>query len=141
MLRVYEGYERRKRSMQRVDFEDMLGLALRLFDEHPDAAREIHQRFLAFTVDEYQDVNPLQNALLERWLGGRDELCVVGDDYQTIYGFTGASPSSLLHFREAFPRARMIRLEDNYRSTPEILATANRLAPRLGGYEKRLRAT
>ena len=66
MLRVYEGYERRKRAMQCVDFEDMLGLAVRLFDEHPDAGREIHQRFLAFTVDEYQDVNPLQNALLER---------------------------------------------------------------------------
>jgi DNA helicase-2/ATP-dependent DNA helicase PcrA len=140
MLRVYEGYERRKRAMQRVDFEDMLGLALRLFDEHPDAASRIHQRFLAFTVDEYQDVNPLQNALLERWLGGRDELCVVGDDYQTIYGFTGASPSYLLDFDRRFPDARIVALEQNYRSTPEILGVANRLAGQMGGFRKTLRA-
>src|SRR4029077_4638283 len=89
MLRVYEGYERRKRAMQRIDFEDILTLAVRLFDEHPDAAAEIHQRFLAFTVDEYQDVNPLQAALLERWLGGREDLWVVGDDYQRISRLTG----------------------------------------------------
>jgi DNA helicase-2/ATP-dependent DNA helicase PcrA len=139
MLRVYEGYERRKRAMQRVDFEDMLGLTLRLFDEHPEAAREIHRRFLAFTVDEYQDVNPLQNALLERWLGGRDELCVVGDDYQTIYGFTGASPSYLLDFHRRFPHARIVTLEENYRSTPEILGVANRLAAGMGGFRKTLR--
>jgi DNA helicase-2/ATP-dependent DNA helicase PcrA len=139
MLRVYEGYERRKRAMQRVDFEDMLGLALRLFDDHPEAVREIHRRFLAFTVDEYQDVNPLQNALLERWLGGRDELCVVGDDYQTIYGFTGASPSYLLDFARRFPDARIVTLEDNYRSTPDILGVANRLASRMGGFRKTLR--
>jgi DNA helicase-2/ATP-dependent DNA helicase PcrA len=139
MLRVYQDYERRKRAMQRVDFEDMLGLAVRLFDQHPDAAREIHQRFLAFTVDEYQDVNPLQNALLERWLGGRDELCVVGDDYQTIYGFTGASPSYLLDFNHRFSEARIVTLEDNYRSTPEILDVANRLAARMGGFRKTLR--
>jgi DNA helicase II / ATP-dependent DNA helicase PcrA len=139
MLRVYEGYERRKRAMQRVDFEDMLGLAIHLFDEHPDAAREIHQRFLAFTVDEYQDVNPLQNALLERWLGGRDELCVVGDDYQTIYGFTGASPSYLLDFGRRFPDAGIVTLEENYRSTPEILGIANRLAAGMGGFRKTLR--
>src|SRR5205807_521484 len=81
------------------DFEDMLAFAVRLFDEHPAAAEEIRGRFRSFTVDEYQDVNPLQDALLERWLGDRDDLCVVGDDYQTIYGFTGASPSYLLGFR------------------------------------------
>jgi DNA helicase-2/ATP-dependent DNA helicase PcrA len=141
MLRVYEGYERRKRAMQRVDFEDMLGLAVRLFDEHPDAGHEIHQRFLAFTVDEYQDVNPLQSALLDRWLGGRDELCVVGDDYQTIYGFTGASPSYLLDFDRRFPNARIVTLEDNYRSTPEILGVANCLAAGMGGFRKTLRTS
>ena len=141
MLRVYEGYERRKHRTGRLDFEDMLGLAIRLYDEHPEAAAWVRGRYLAFTVDEYQDVNPLQSALLERWRGGRDELCVVGDDYQSIYSFTGATPSYLLRFREAFPRALVIQLEDNYRSTPEILATANRLAARLGGYEKHLRAT
>ncbi|TMK76188.1 MAG: ATP-dependent DNA helicase UvrD2, partial [Actinobacteria bacterium] len=141
MLRVYEGYERRKRAMQRIDFEDILGRAVGLFDEHPDAAGEIHERFQAFTVDEYQDVNPLQAALLERWLGGRDELCVVGDDYQTIYGFTGALSSYLLDFSKRFPNARVLTLEDNYRSTPEILGTANRLAGHLGGHRKTLRAT
>ena len=141
MHRVYDGYERRKASMGRLDFEDMLGLALRLFDEHPEAAERVRSRFAAFTVDEYQDVNPLQAGLLERWLGDRDDLCVVGDDYQTIYAFTGASPSHLLGFTERYPHATVIRLEENYRSTPEVLELANRLATRLGGFRKTLRAT
>ena len=141
MLRVYDGYERRKRSMGRLDFEDMLGLVLRLFDEHPEAAERVRSRFAAFTVDEYQDVNPLQAALLERWLGDREDLCVVGDDYQTIYSFTGASPLHLLGFTTRFPHATVVRLEENYRSTPEVLELANRLATRLGGFRKTLRAT
>ncbi|HYH27671.1 MAG TPA: ATP-dependent helicase, partial [Actinomycetota bacterium] len=141
MERVYAGYERRKQATGRFDFEDMLGRAIRLFDEHPDAVKEVRERFHAFTVDEYQDVNPLQQAVLDRWLGGRDELCVVGDDYQTIYGFTGASPSYLLGFAERFPGARIVRLESNYRSTPEVLAVANGLTERLGGFRKELRAT
>jgi ATP-dependent DNA helicase UvrD/PcrA len=125
---LYRNYERRKERIGALDFEDMLGLAIR-------------GRYLAFTVDEFQDVNPLQAALLERWLGGREELCVVGDDYQTIFGFTGASPSYLLSFPERYPDARVVRLEENYRSTPEILMLANRLAPLLGGFDKELRAT
>jgi DNA helicase-2/ATP-dependent DNA helicase PcrA len=141
MHRVYDGYERRKASMGRLDFEDMLGLALRLFDEHPEAAEQVRSRFAAFTVDEYQDVNPLQAGLLERWLGDRDDLCVVGDDYQTIYAFTGASPSHLLGFTARYPNATVVRLEENYRSTPEVLELANRLATRLGGFRKTLRAT
>jgi len=141
MLRIYEGYERRKRAMGRLDFEDMLGLALRLFDEHPEAVEIVRSRFHAFTVDEYQDVNPLQAGLLDRWLGPRDDLCVVGDDYQTIYAFTGASPEHLLGFTRRFPNATVVRLEENYRSTPEILDLANRLAPHLGGFRKTLRAT
>ena len=141
MQRVYEGYERRKRSMGKLDFEDMLGLALRLFDEHPDAADQVRSRFAAFTVDEYQDVNPLQAGLLERWLGERDDLCVVGDDYQTIYAFTGASPEHLLGFTRRYPHATVVRLEENHRSTPEVLELANRLATRLGGFRKTLRAT
>ncbi len=141
MHRVYEGYERRKTAMGRLDFEDMLGLALRLFDEHPGAADEVRSRFAAFTVDEYQDVNPLQAGLLERWLGDRDDLCVVGDDYQTIYAFTGASPEHLLGFTTRYPHATVVRLEENHRSTPEVLELANRLATRLGGFRKTLRAT
>jgi DNA helicase II / ATP-dependent DNA helicase PcrA len=141
MLRIFDGYERRKRAMGRVDFEDMLGLTVRLFDEHPEAAAEVRDRYRAFTVDEYQDVNPLQAALLDRWLGERDELCVVGDDYQTIYGFAGASPSYLLDIPARFPGARIVTLEDNYRSSPQVLEMANRLAGHLGGYPKRLRPT
>ncbi|HEX9298501.1 MAG TPA: ATP-dependent DNA helicase UvrD2 [Actinomycetota bacterium] len=141
MLRVYDGYERRKRAMGRLDFEDMLGLALRLFDQHPDAADAIRSRFSAFTVDEFQDVNPLQAGLLERWLGHRDDLCVVGDDYQTIYAFTGASPDHLLGFTRRFPHATVVRLEENYRSTPEVLDLANRLAAHMGGLSKTLRPT
>ncbi|HET7235275.1 MAG TPA: ATP-dependent DNA helicase UvrD2 [Actinomycetota bacterium] len=141
MQRVYDGYERRKERTGRIDFEDMLGLAVRLFDDHPAAAATVRQRLHAFTVDEYQDVNLLQQALLDRWLGGRDEVCVVGDDYQTIYTFTGASPEHLLAFPERYPGAAVVRLEENYRSTPEILAIANGLARRLGGFHKELRAT
>ena len=141
MLRVYEGYERRKRTMGRLDFEDMLALTIRLLDEHPEAAEKIRDRFHAFTVDEFQDVNPLQAGLLDRWLGDRDDLCVVGDDYQTIYTFTGASPAHLLGFAKRFPNAKVVRLEENYRSSPEVLEVANRLAPRLGGFRKTLRAT
>jgi ATP-dependent DNA helicase UvrD/PcrA len=141
MLRIYDGYERRKVATGRLDFEDMLGLAIRLFDEYPAAANDVRSRLFAFTVDEFQDVNPLQAALLDRWLGERDDLCVVGDDYQTIYAFTGASPEHLLGFTRRFPKARVVSLEENYRSSPEVLDVANRLAPRLGGFRKTLRAT
>ena len=141
MLRIYDGYERRKQAMGKLDFEDMLTLAIRLFDEHPEAVAEIRERFHAFTVDEFQDVNPLQAALLDRWLGDGDDVCVVGDDYQTIYSFTGASPAHLLGFTHRFPHATVVRLEENYRSSPEVLGVANTLAPRLGGFRKTLRAT
>ncbi|MBA3690550.1 MAG: ATP-dependent DNA helicase UvrD2 [Actinobacteria bacterium] len=141
MLRIFRGYEQRKERMGRIDFEDMLGLAVRLFDDHPAAAAEIRQRHHAFTVDEYQDVNPLQQALLERWLGDRDDVCVVGDDYQTIYAFTGASPQHLLDFPQRYPAARVVRLQENYRSTPQVLAVANALTPTLGGFAKTLTAT
>ena len=97
-------------------------------------------RWHAFTVDEYQDVNLLQQTLLDLWLGPRDDLCVVGDDYQSIYGFTGASPRWLLGVPARFPHAHVVRLERNYRSTPQVLELANRLVPKLGGSEKTLRA-
>jgi DNA helicase-2/ATP-dependent DNA helicase PcrA len=141
MLRVFEGYERRKERTGRIDFEDMLGLVVRLLDEYPEAAEQVRARFAAFTVDEYQDVSPLQQALLERWLGDRDEVCVVGDDYQTIYTFAGATPSYLLSFPERHPRATVVRLELSYRSTPQILTVANGLVEGLGGFRKELRAT
>lgn len=139
-VRIFRHYEERKRERGRIDFEDLLELTIRLFDDRPDALAELRARYRAFTVDEYQDVNLLQQTLLERWLGDRDELCVVGDDYQSIYSFTGATPRYLLDMPRRFPHAAVIRLEENHRSTPEVLAFANRLVPRLGGAEKRLRA-
>jgi DNA helicase II / ATP-dependent DNA helicase PcrA len=133
---VFRRYEAQKERHGRVDFEDLLELAIRLYDEDAHAADTFRERYRAFTVDEYQDVNLLQQSLLERWLGGRDELCVVGDDYQSIYSFTGATAEHLLK-----AQGQVFRLEENYRSTPEILELANRLVPKLGGAEKVLRAT
>ncbi len=92
-------------------------------------------------MDEYQDVNVLQQSLLDLWLGERDDVCVVGDDYQSIYGFTGASAEWLLALPTRFPHAHVVRLEQNYRSTPQVLELANRLVPKLGGSAKTLRAT
>ena len=140
MERVFRQYEERKAQRGLVDFEDLLELAVRMYDESADAVAGFRERYRAFTVDEYQDVNLLQQSLLERWLGDRDELCVVGDDYQSIYSFTGATPEHLLGMPERFPGALIVRLEENYRSTPEILSLANRLVPELGGSEKVLRA-
>src|SRR5581483_1980845 len=130
MARVYRRYDDAKRAQGWVDFEDLLELAIRLFDEDETALAELRDRYRAFTVDEYQDVNLLQQTLLERWLGDSDELCVVGDDFQSIYGFTGATPEYLLAMPRRFPHAQVFHLQENYRSTPEVLALANRLLPR-----------
>jgi ATP-dependent DNA helicase UvrD/PcrA len=138
MHRVYEQYELLKRDQGLMDFEDLLERAIAAFDDDHVAA-EFRERYHAFTVDEYQDVNLLQQTLLDAWLGPRDDLCVVGDDYQSIYGFTGATPDYLLGVPERFPNAAVIRLEENYRSTPQVLELANRLVPKLGGAEKTLR--
>jgi DNA helicase-2/ATP-dependent DNA helicase PcrA len=86
-------------------------------------------------------VNPLQQALLDRWLGRREEICVVGDDHQTIYSFTGATPGYLLAFPERYPRAAVVRLEETYRSTPQVLTVANALSAHLGGFRTTLRPT
>ena len=138
MAGVYAEYERRKTEAGQVDFEDLLGQAVALYEHDDRAAAAFRERYRAFTVDEYQDVNLLQQRLLELWLGPRDDLCAVGDDYQSIYGFTGAGPEHLLAFSRS---ARVFRLERNYRSTPQVLAVANRLVPRLGGAPKTLEAT
>src|SRR5581483_12065111 len=141
MARVYREYERRKEAAGLVDFEDLLERAIGLFETDERAAGTFRAQYRAFTVDEYQDVNLLQQTLLDLWLGDRDDLCVVGDDYQSIYGFTGASADYLLGIPERFPHALVVRLEENYRSTPQVLELANRLVPKLGGAEKVLRAT
>jgi DNA helicase II / ATP-dependent DNA helicase PcrA len=140
MHKVFRFYEAGKAERGFVDFEDLLERAVRLFDDDEHALAEVRQRYRAFTVDEYQDVNLLQQALLDRWLGSSDELCAVGDDYQSIYAFTGATPQYLLGLASRFPHATVVRLEENYRSSPEVLALANRIVPALGGAEKVLRA-
>ncbi|MDX6507824.1 MAG: ATP-dependent helicase UvrD/PcrA [Gaiellaceae bacterium] len=141
MAMVFREYERRKEASGAIDFEDLLELTVRMYEEDESALAALRERYAAFTVDEYQDVNLLQQSLLELWLGGRDDVCAVGDDYQSIYGFTGASPEWLLGLARRYPQATVVRLEENYRSTPQVLALANRFVPRLGGVEKTLRAT
>ena len=96
MQRVFRDYERRKEANGHVDFEDLLVMAIELYERDRDALGVVQARYRAFTVDEYQDVNLLQQTLLELWLGDRDDLCAVGDDYQAIYAFTGATPRHLL---------------------------------------------
>jgi DNA helicase-2/ATP-dependent DNA helicase PcrA len=140
MQRVYREYERRKAAEGLIDFEDLLELTVRLFEEDAEVRETFRAQYRSFTVDEVQDVNLLQQQLLDLWLGDRDDLCIVGDDYQAIYGFTGASPDYLLAMPERFPNAVVARLEENYRSTPQVLALANRLVPNLGGVEKTLRS-
>jgi DNA helicase-2/ATP-dependent DNA helicase PcrA len=139
--RVFREYERRKTDAGALDFEDLLSQTIRMLEEDAAALGLVRERWRAFTVDEYQDVNLLQQSLLDLWLGDGDELCAVGDDYQSIYGFTGASAHWLLELPQRFPQARVVRLERNYRSTPQVLELANRLAPKLGGAEKTLRPT
>ena len=141
MHRVYADYERRLAKAGRIDFEDLLERTLETLTSDDRALAQVHARYRAFTVDEYQDVNLLQQRLLETWVGERPDLCVVGDDYQSIFGFTGATPRYLLSFAERHPSCRLVTLTANYRSSPEILEVANRLVPGLGGSTKSLRAT
>ena len=140
MRKVFREYERRKTAEGMLDFEDLLERTVRLLEQDDEARGAVHERWRAFTVDEYQDVNLLQQSLLDLWLGERDELCAVGDDYQAIYGFTGASARWLLALPRRFPHAHVVKLERNYRSTPQVLELANRLVPRLGGSAKTLTA-
>jgi len=129
---LYRRYERAKERAGRIDFEDMLSRMLEGLESNPDVAEEFRGRYRWFSVDEYQDTNPLQQALLEAWLGGRDDLAVVGDEDQTIYTFTGASSEYLTGFSRRFPDARLFQLEQNYRSTEQVLGMANRLLARAG---------
>ncbi len=127
MARVYAGYEDLRTERHLVDFESVLELTAAILAEHPAAARSVRDRYTCFVVDEYQDVNPLQKLVLDMWLGGRDDVCVVGDPRQTIYSFTGATPTYLTGFPAEFPSAPVIRLVRNYRSTPQVVTLANKL--------------
>ena len=126
-VRVFGDYERAKTRANRIDFDDLLVETVDLLEASPDAAATVRARKRWFSVDEYQDTNPLQQRLLELWLGEREDLCVVGDEDQTIYTFTGATSEYLTGFLERHPGAREVTLSRNYRSSPEILALANRL--------------
>jgi DNA helicase II / ATP-dependent DNA helicase PcrA len=127
LARVFAGYEALRTERHLVDFESVLELTAAILAEYPAAARSVRDRYTTFVVDEFQDVNPLQKLLLDMWLGGRDEICVVGDPRQTIYSFTGATPAYLTAFPAEFPAAPVIRLVRNYRSTPQVVTLANKL--------------
>ncbi len=112
---------------RQIDFEDVLVLLTGMLETEPRAALQVRERYRFFTVDEYQDVSPLQHALLGAWLGTRDDVCVVGDASQTIYSFAGATSSFLLRFGSEHPNARQFKLERNYRSVEPVVRVANRL--------------
>lgn len=126
MAAVFARYEAVKAERGLIDFDDMLHVAAELMTDEAVAA-EVRDRYRFFTVDEFQDVNPAQWRLLRRWLGDRDELCVVGDPDQTIYSFSGATSEYLREFTATFPDATVVTLTDNYRSTAPVLDAANRL--------------
>jgi DNA helicase-2/ATP-dependent DNA helicase PcrA len=139
VARVFAEYEQTKQRAGVVDFSDLLMIMAGALEEYRDVAEEFRSRYRHFVVDEYQDVSPLQQRLLDAWLGGRDDLCVVGDANQTIYSFAGATPEHLLGFRRRFPDAVVVRLERDYRSTPQVVELANKLvAGAPGGTRLRL---
>jgi DNA helicase II / ATP-dependent DNA helicase PcrA len=127
IARLYAGYEELRRARNLVDFESVLELTAAILAAHPTAAAAVRDRYRYFVVDEYQDVNPLQKLLLDRWVGARDDICVVGDPRQTIYSFTGATPAYLSSFPVQYQGAVVIRLLRNYRSSPQVVALANQV--------------
>jgi len=127
VARVLDGYEEVKRSQGRMDMEDVLLLTAGLLADNEAVAAQVRRQYKWFVVDEFQDVSPLQSALLDLWLGGRDEICVVGDPAQTIYSFAGADASYLRTFTQRYPDATSVELVRNYRCTPEIITVANEL--------------
>lgn len=124
---IYAMYEQLKRDRSVIDFEDVLLLTVGILQDRHDIADQIRGQYQHFVVDEYQDVSPLQQRLLDLWMGDRENLCVVGDASQTIYSFTGATPDHLLNFRTRHPSATMVKLVRDYRSTPQVVHLANGL--------------
>nr|WP_181138568.1 ATP-dependent DNA helicase UvrD2 [Streptomyces sp. Ru73] len=133
IAQIYRTYEDLKRERGVIDFEDVLLLTVGVLQERPDIAEQVRAQYQHFVVDEYQDVSPLQQRLLELWLGDRDSLCVVGDASQTIYSFTGATPDHLLNFRTRHPGATVVKLVRDYRSSPQIVHLANGLLAQARG--------
>ena len=126
-LRGLRGAKARRDGTTLLDFDDLLLHTAAAIENDAAVAQEFRDRYRCFVVDEYQDVTPLQQRVLNAWLGERDDLTVVGDANQTIYSFTGATPSHLLDFSRRFPDAAVVRLERDYRSTPQVVSLANRV--------------
>ena len=127
---IYAAYETLKANRDGrtlLDFDDLLLHTAAAIENDAAVASEFRDRYRCFVVDEYQDVTPLQQRVLDAWLGDRDDLTVVGDANQTIYSFTGASPRYLLDFSRRFSGAALVRLERDYRSTPQVVSLANRV--------------
>lgn len=137
VARVFAAYEEVRRQHGHLDLEDVLLCAVALLSESPQVAEAVRAQYRHLVVDEYQDVSPIQQRLLELWLGDRDDICVVGDANQTIYSFAGATPDYLLGFTRRFPSASVVRLERDYRSTPQVVKVANAV---LAGADARHRA-
>lgn len=122
---IYPRYQKALKAFNAVDFDDLLLFVVRLFDENSDLLEHYRELYRYQMVDEYQDTNPVQYRLLQQLAGGHSNLCVVGDDDQSIYAFRGADVSNILGFEKDFPGTKMIKLEQNYRSSGNILACAN----------------
>ncbi|MEU8788544.1 ATP-dependent DNA helicase UvrD2 [Streptomyces sp. NPDC048643] len=133
IAQIYSAYEDLKRDRAVIDFEDVLLLTVAVLQDRHDIAEQVRSQYQHFVVDEYQDVSPLQQRLLELWLGERDSLCVVGDASQTIYSFTGATPDHLLDFRTRHPGATVVKLVRDYRSSPQVVHLANGLLSQAHG--------
>ena len=127
VAQVFSAYEDGKRNQGRMDMEDVLLFTAGMLADDERVAAQVRSQYKRFVVDEFQDVSPLQSALLDLWLGGRDELCVVGDPAQTIYSFAGARADYLREFPQKFPRTASVELVRNYRSTPQVVDRANQL--------------
>jgi DNA helicase-2/ATP-dependent DNA helicase PcrA len=127
VVALQRAYEKLKDERRQLDFEDVLLACAGMLEAEPQVAKAVREQYRHFTVDEFQDVSPLQNRLLELWLGDRRDICVVGDASQTIYSFAGADARYLLDFHTRYEDARIVRLETNYRSDASVLAVANEL--------------
>ena len=127
MVQIYTAYESIKKQELAIDFEDVLLLCAAMLEEEREVRERVQDQYRYFTIDEYQDVSPVQQRLINAWLGKRNDICVVGDPAQTIYSFAGATPVFLNTFTQRFPDAEVIRLSTGYRSTPEITFAANAL--------------
>jgi DNA helicase-2/ATP-dependent DNA helicase PcrA len=127
MVQIYTAYESIKKQELAIDFEDVLLLCAAMLEEEREVRERVQDQYRYFTIDEYQDISPIQQRLINAWLGTRRDICVVGDPAQTIYSFAGATPIFLNSFTQRFPEAEVIRLTTGYRSTPEITFAANSL--------------